>query len=135
MDKRAIDEWAKNVPLVQRILNSMVHSSTGVRPSSIIYSEELDPSIIRSSRSTPNEDEVDTTGETTKEESSDIIEWEEEWISRLKESQKIYIERAIFLQKRVELIKIPPYRDPNHGIMPDGLSENLFFQPQYKVIL
>ena len=77
MDKRAIDEWAKNVPLVQRILNSMVHSSTGVRPSSIIYSEELDPSIIRSSRSTPMEDEVDKTGETTKEESSDIIEWEE----------------------------------------------------------
>ena len=41
------------------------------------------------------EDEVDMTGETTKEESSDIIEWEEEWISRLKESQKIYIEKAI----------------------------------------
>ena len=32
MDKRAIDEWSREVPLVQRIMNSMVHSSTGVRP-------------------------------------------------------------------------------------------------------
>jgi hypothetical protein len=54
----------------------MVHS-TGGSTSSIIYSEELDPSIIRSSRSTPMEDEVDMTGETTKEESSDSIEEEE----------------------------------------------------------
>jgi hypothetical protein len=54
----------------------MVHS-TGGPTSSIIYSEELDPSIIRSSRSTPMEDEVDMTGETTKEESSDSIEEEE----------------------------------------------------------
>ena len=28
----------------------------------------------------------------------------------------------VFLQNRLELIKIPPYRDPKHGIMPDGLS-------------
>ena len=28
-----------------------------------------------------------------------------------------------FLQNRLELIKIPPYRDPKHGIVPDGLSK------------
>ena len=95
MDKRAIDEWAKNVPLVQRILNSMIHSSTGVRPSSIIYSEEIDPSIIRSRRSTPNADEIETTDPTTEEESSSLIEWEQSWLNRLKESQKYFIEKVI----------------------------------------
>jgi hypothetical protein len=95
MDKRAIDEWAKNVPLVQRILNSMIHSSTGVRPSSIIYSEEIDPSIIRSRRSTPNADEIETTDPTTEEESSSLIEWEQTWLDRLKESQKYFIEKAV----------------------------------------
>ena len=28
----------------------------------------------------------------------------------------------MFLQNRLELLKIPPYRDPKHGIVPDGLS-------------
>ncbi len=59
MDKRAIDEWGKNVPLVLRIMNSMVHSSTGVRPSSIIYSEEIDPSIITSSGEADLDDSLD----------------------------------------------------------------------------
>ena len=73
----------------------MVHS-TGGSTSSIIYSEELDPSIIRSSRSTPMEDEVDMTGETTKEESSDSIEEEEKWLSLQKKSYE-FISKGIFL--------------------------------------
>jgi hypothetical protein len=82
MDKRAIDDWGKNAPIVQRIMNSMVHSSTGVRPSSIIYSEEIDPSIVRSSD--PNS--VDKVQE--------LDEWEDQWLRRLKTSQQFYIERA-----------------------------------------
>ena len=81
MDKRAIDEWGKNVPLVQRIMNSMVHSSTGVRPSSIIYSEEIDPSIIRSSGEADLDNPLD--------------EWEGQWLERLRSSQQIYIDNAI----------------------------------------
>ena len=107
MDKRAIDEWAKNVPLVQRIMNSMVHSSTGVRPCSIIYSEEIDPSIIRSGNLSAKFDQTleNIPGEEGKdeqsqenipgEEASRLLEWEVEWLERLKSAQKIYIERAI----------------------------------------
>ena len=90
MDKRAIDDWGKNVPLVQRIMNSMVHSSTGVRPCSIIYSEEIEPSIVRSSN--PNStDEV-----------QDLDEWEDRWLERLRTSQQIYIERAIESLKKMD---------------------------------
>jgi hypothetical protein len=81
MDKRAIDEWGKNVPLVQRIMNSMVHSSTGVRPSSIIYSEEIDPSIIKSSGEADLDNPLD--------------EWEGQWLERLRSSQQIFIDNAI----------------------------------------
>ena len=90
MDKRAIDDWGKNVPLVQRIMNSMVHSSTGVRPSSIIFSEEIEPSIVRSSNphSPAKVQELD--------------EWENQWLERLRTSQQFYIDRAIESLKKMD---------------------------------
>ena len=33
----------------------------------------------------------------------------------------------LFLQNRLELLKIPPYRDPTHGIVPDGSSKKSMF--------
>jgi hypothetical protein len=96
MDKRTIDEWGKNVPLVQRIMNSMVHSSTGVRPSSIIYSEDINPSIIRSSDSTLNNDKIIGSEEDEPENKQpEQLEWEDDWLNRLKTSQKVYIDKAI----------------------------------------
>ena len=90
IDKRAIDDWGKNVPLVQRIMNSMVHSSTGVRPSSIIYSEEIEPSIVRSSD--PNSlDKV-----------QELDEWEDQGLERLRTSQQVYIERAVESLKKMD---------------------------------
>ena len=35
-DKRVYNTWSQNVPFVQRIINSVTHSSTGVSPSEII---------------------------------------------------------------------------------------------------
>jgi hypothetical protein len=95
MDKRSIDEWGKNVPLVQRIMNSMVHSSTGVRPSSIIYSEEIDPSIVRSIESTLNDKTEGTGIDEPENQGSELPEWEDVWIDRLKTTQQRYIERAV----------------------------------------
>ena len=117
MDKRAIDEWTKNVPLVQRIMNSMVHSSTGVRPCSIIYSERIDPSIIRSGNlsakfdqtleNIPGEEGEDEQSQRNipEEEASRLLEWEVEWLERLKSAQKIYIERAI--ESLTEMVESP----------------------------
>jgi hypothetical protein len=36
-DVRVIEEWSIYPPFVQRIMNSMVHSSTGVRPCEIVF--------------------------------------------------------------------------------------------------
>ena len=82
MDKRAIDEWSREVPLVQRIMNSMVHSSTGVRPSSIVYSSEINPSIIRNTEMIIDTEDREKLKEAQpdEEESPDIIEWERDWL-------------------------------------------------------
>ena len=40
-DKNIYTEWATYLPLVQRIINSEVHSSTGVSPAQIIYGNAL----------------------------------------------------------------------------------------------
>ena len=40
-DKNIYTEWATYLPLVQRIINSEVHSSTGVSPAQIIYGNFL----------------------------------------------------------------------------------------------
>jgi hypothetical protein len=49
-DKRVISRWSSYVPLVQRIINTSVHSSTGLAPSQIVYANgmELDRSILAS---------------------------------------------------------------------------------------
>jgi len=36
-DKRVITKWSKYVPLVQRIINTSVNSSTGVTPASVVF--------------------------------------------------------------------------------------------------
>ena len=97
MDKRAIDEWSREVPLVQRIMNSMVHSSTGVRSSSVVYSSEIDQSIFRNTETIIDTEDMEKLKEVQsgEEESPDIIEWERDWLLRLENSQKFYIERAI----------------------------------------
>jgi hypothetical protein len=41
MDRRAMDEWSRYLSFVQRIMNTMVHSSTGVKPCEIILSNEM----------------------------------------------------------------------------------------------
>ena len=70
MDKRAIDEWSREVPLVQRIMNSMVHSSTGVRPSSIVYSSEIDPSIFRNTETIIDTEDIEKMKEGTQRKST-----------------------------------------------------------------
>ena len=47
-DKNIIDEWEQALPLIQRIINTAVHSSTGYAPAQIVYGNRvnLDRNII-----------------------------------------------------------------------------------------
>ena len=45
-DRRVFDSWSYNVPFAQRIMNSMIHSSTGVRPCEIVFGKEIGMEII-----------------------------------------------------------------------------------------
>jgi transposase InsO family protein len=53
-DKNVAADWSDNLPLVQRIMNSSVHSSIGVTPASILFGNaiDLDRGIFSHSRRT-----------------------------------------------------------------------------------
>jgi transposase InsO family protein len=40
-DNRFINEWSLHLPFAQRIMNSMIHSSTGVKPCQIVFGREF----------------------------------------------------------------------------------------------
>ena len=52
-DRRLASKWSKYLPLVQRVLNSTRHSSTGLTPSEIVFPNgiQLDKSILTESSS------------------------------------------------------------------------------------
>ena len=41
-DDNVIDDWSAALPLVRRIMNSMVHTSTGVSPCDLLYGKSFD---------------------------------------------------------------------------------------------
>ena len=41
-DKNVFDEWSLYVPLVQRIINASVHSTTGFAPATMVFGEGMD---------------------------------------------------------------------------------------------
>ena len=88
MDRRAMDEWSRYLAFVQRIMNTMVHSSTGVKPCTIVLSAEMSHETLKSLMNEGSEEE----GETP---TLDSLEWEERWIDRLKERQRWYIQKAV----------------------------------------
>ena len=47
MDSRVIGEWGDYVPTVQRIMNNMVHGSTGLKPSKIIFAMEFSHELFK----------------------------------------------------------------------------------------
>jgi hypothetical protein len=42
MERNILDEWEQYIPLVQRIINSKVHESTGVSPSKLLFGNMID---------------------------------------------------------------------------------------------
>lgn len=40
-DKNIIDEWEQAIPLIQRIINTAVHSSTGYAPAQVVYGNRV----------------------------------------------------------------------------------------------
>ena len=47
-DKRVINEWSLHLPFAQRIMNSMIHSSTGMKPCLIVFGREFSQEFIHS---------------------------------------------------------------------------------------
>ena len=84
MDRRAMDEWSRHLSFVQRIMNTMVHSSTGVKPCEIILSNEMSHESLK----IQEEVNVDTNGGAVEPSPSEKPEWEDLWIDRLKEGQR-----------------------------------------------
>jgi hypothetical protein len=97
MDRRAMDEWSRYLSFVQRIMNTMVHSSTGVKPCEIILSNEMSHESLKLMR------KEDTAAEGGEEPSpSEKPEWEDLWIDRLKERQRWYVEKAVASLKAMD---------------------------------
>ena len=45
-DERVINEWSIYLPFTQRIMNSMIHSSTGLKPCVIVFGREFSQEFI-----------------------------------------------------------------------------------------
>jgi hypothetical protein len=45
-DERVLREWSMHVPFVQRIMNSMLHSSTGLKPCQIVFGRDFSQEFI-----------------------------------------------------------------------------------------
>ena len=88
MDRRAMEEWSRYLPFVQRILNTMVHSSTGVKPCSIVLSTEMSHETLKSLL-------IRDSSERPEDLSLKPLEWEDRWIDKLKDRQRLYIEKAV----------------------------------------
>ena len=97
MDRRAMDEWSRYLSFVQRILNTMTHSSTGVKPCEIILSNEMSHESLKLVR---KEDIALGSGEEPP--PSEKPEWEDLWIDRLKERQRWYVEKAVASLKAMD---------------------------------
>jgi len=54
-DERVIKEWSLHLPFSQRIMNSMIHSSTGVKPCQIFFGREFSQEFIHSADGEGNE--------------------------------------------------------------------------------
>ena len=98
MDRRAMDEWSRHLSFVQRIMNTMVHSSTGVKPCEIILSNEMSHESLK----IQGEVNVDTDGGAVEPSPSEKPEWEDLWIDRLKERQRWYVEKAVASLKAMD---------------------------------
>jgi len=97
MDRRAMDEWSRYLSFVQRIMNTMVHSSTGVKPCEIILSNEMSHESLKLVR---KEDTVAEGGEGPS--PSENPEWEDLGIDHLKERQRWYVEKAVASLKAMD---------------------------------
>ena len=87
MDRRAMDEWGRYLAFVQRIMNTMVHSSTGVKPCVIVLSTEMSHETLKTLTNSEGSSEDTPMPES--------LEWEDKWIERLLERQKWYIQKAV----------------------------------------
>ena len=98
MDSRVIGEWGDYVPTVQRIMNNMVHGSTGIKPSRIIFGIDFTQETLYKRR-LREEDEGS-------EEEDDIeIEDEKGWLEGAREMQETAIKIAKeSLEKWIESI-------------------------------
>ena len=45
-DDRVIGEWSRHLPFTQRIMNSMIHSSTGLKPCVIVFGRDFSQEFI-----------------------------------------------------------------------------------------
>ncbi len=79
----------EDLSFVQRNMNTMIHSSTGVKPCEIILSNEMTHEPLKLVR---KEDTV--AGGGVGPSTSEKPEWEDLWIDRLKERQRWYVEKA-----------------------------------------
>jgi hypothetical protein len=113
-DVRVLSEWSIYLPFAQRIMNSMIHSSTGVRPCEIVFGRDIGMEIIttadgedstlcvlKSIRVKPLERvERDVGGDTMVVEEQKAIEVEkgdddeEEWLKEIRKAQQLAIDVA-----------------------------------------
>jgi len=103
-DERVLREWSSHVPFAQRIMNSMVHSSTGLKPCEIVFGREFSQEFITSASGEESQVSVirvlKSSPETVNDESNESIGvvddevGEDEWLSEIKRAQRVAIEAA-----------------------------------------
>ena len=109
-DRRVFDSSSYNVPFAQRIMNSMIHSSTGVKPCEIVFGKEIGMEIITTadgedtsictlrSISLRNDRDIEhppvNPDNIRALEVEEIREGEEEWLTEIKKAQQVAMEVA-----------------------------------------
>ena len=90
-DRKIKEHWSMALPLLQRVMNTMVHSSTGVKPSQIIFGNAIDLDRHILHKPQPSEEE----GKTYSEYVLKLLNVQAEIIARAQSIQEIVAQKHI----------------------------------------
>ena len=82
-----MDECGRYLAFVQKIMNTMVHPSTGVKPCVIVLFAKMSHETLKTLTNSEDSDEDTPMPESLK--------WEDKWIERLLARQICYIQKAM----------------------------------------
>ena len=138
-DRKIKEKWSMALPLVQRVMNTMTHTSTGVAPSQIIYGNaiDLDRRILHEPHA------LETEGQTYSEYVLKLLNVQAEIIAKAQAIQEIVTEKHVARKLRT-LRDIEPFKQndyvlweyPESGLASDSRPNRLapHYRGPYRVI-